>query len=270
MNIRLEGLISPVSSSKKPHSMAESRISYKALAIIIILAISYQIYISEIMEDNDELEFGDITYGLSALVSGIVALFVAKRYRGSEIFMGTYASLGIGFLFLFVGDTTYNYHVYILNEDPYPSIADVFFLLFYPFIIYHLIKNIRYFKKNLSSGLKLGVAILTLTIVSVFALISFDEIEGHSFESYFGLVFVLGSSLILSLTLLGVLVFRQSILGTAWLLLAIGIFLFTFADVWYYYLELIKEYSSSNFINTLWVLSNMLIVYALYKHRKTI
>lgn len=270
MNIRLISLTFSVSSSKKFHSMSESRIGYKPLAIIIILAISYQIYLSEIMEDNDELEFGDITYGLSALVSGIIALYVAKRYRGSEVFGGTYAALGVGFLFLFAGDTTYNYYDHILNEDPYPSLADVFFLLFYPFVVYHLIKNIVYFKKDLRSGPKLGVATLTLTVVAIFAFISFDEIEGHSFEFYFGLIFVLGSSLILSLAILGASIFRQSILGTAWLLLAIGIFLFTFADVWYYYLELTEEYSSSNFINTLWVLSNMLIVYALYKHRKII
>lgn len=222
------------------------------------------------MEDTDELEFGDITYGLSGLASGIAALYVAKRYKGSEIFGVSYAALGIGFLFLFVGDTTYNYYDYILDEDPYPSIADVFFLMYYPFVTYHLIKNIQYFKKDLSLRSKLGVIALPLTVVAVFAVISFDEVEGHSFEFYFGLVFVLGSSLILSLAILGALIFRQSILGTAWLLLAIGIFIFTFADVWYYYLELSEAYSSVHVTNTLWVLSNMIIVYALYKHKKII
>ena len=59
-----------------------------------------------------------------------MALFVAKRYKGSEIFGVTYAALGIGFLFLFVGDTIYNYYEYILDEDPYPSIADIFFLIY--------------------------------------------------------------------------------------------------------------------------------------------
>jgi len=257
-------------SSSRSHPMSESKTSYKALVIILILAISYQIYLSVIMEDDDKLELGDIMYGLSALASGTVALYVAKRYRGSEVFGGTYAALGIGFLFLFVGDTTYNYYEHILNEDPYPSMADVFFLLYYPFVAYHMIRNIKYFKKDMSFGPKLGVAALTLTIVGIFAFISFDEIQGHSFDFYFGLIFVLGSSLILSLAILGVSVFRQSILGIAWLLLAIGIFLFTFADVWYYYLELSEQYSSSHFINTLWVSSNMLIVYALYIHRKII
>lgn len=257
-------------SSKESRFLTENKVDYKPLVIIFILAISYHIYISQIMEDNDELEFGDITYGLSAFASGIVALYVGMKYRGSDIFGVTYTALGIGFLFLFAGDATYNYYEHILHEDPYPSIADLFFLIYYPFVAYHLIRNIRYFKKDLSLELKLGLSTLTAIIVLIFAVISFEEIEGHSFDFYFGLLFVFGSSIILSLAICGVAIFRQSLVGMAWLFLAIGIFLFTFADVWYYYLELNEEYSSVHATNTLWVLSNMIIVYALYKHKKVI
>ena len=258
------------STSKKFDPRSESKLDYKAIVIIVILTISYQIYISEFMEDSGELQFGSITYGLGSLISGIFALYVAKRYKGSEVFGVAYASLGIGLLFLFVGDTTYLYYEHVLEEDPYPSMADVFFVIYYPFTAYHLIRNIRYFKKDFSLSSKLFVPGLTLAIVLIFALISFDDIEGHSFDFYFGLIFVLGSSLILSLAILGVTVFRRSILGIAWLLLAVGLFLFTFADVWYYYLEIIEEYSISHFTNTLWITSNMIIVYALYKHKKII
>jgi hypothetical protein len=133
-----------------------------------------------------------------------------------------------------------------------------------------LIRNIGYFKKDFNLSSKLFVPGLTLAIVLIFAFISFNEIEGYSFDFYFGMIFVFGSSLILSLAILGVTVFRRSILGIAWLLLAVGIFLFTFADVWYYYLEITEEYSDSHFTNTLWITSNMIIVYALYKHKKII
>ena len=258
------------STPKKFDPSSENKLNYTAIGIIIILTISYQIYISEIMLDNGELHFGSITYGLGALISGIFALYVARKYRGSQIFGVTYASLGIGLLFLFAGDSTYLYYEHVLDEDPYPSIADVFFLLYYPFVAYHLIRNIGYFKKTFSLPSKLFVPGLTLAVVLIFAFVSFDEIEGHSFDFYFGLIFVFGSSLILSLAILGVTVFRRSILGVAWLLLAVGLFLFTFADVWYYYLELVEEYSDGHFTNTLWITSNMIIVYALYKHKKTI
>ena len=198
--------------SKKSDSFVNKKIDYKSLLIIAILAISYHIYISQIMENEGDLEFGNVAYGLSALVSGIAALYVGIRYRGSDIFGVTYTALGIGFLLLFAGDATYNYYEYVLDEDPYPSIVDVFFILYYPFVAYHLIRNIRYFKKDLSIELKLGISTLTVIIVLLFAIISFDEIEGHSFDFYFGLLFVFGSSVILSLVICGVAIFRQSYL----------------------------------------------------------
>ena len=258
------------SASKKFDPRSENKLNYKAIVVIIILTISYQIYISEFMLDNGEFQFGSMTYGLGALISGIFALYVSKKYAGSEVFGAAYAALGIGLLLLFAGDTIYLYYEHVLEEDPYPSIADVFFVLYYPFTAYHLIRNIRYFKKDFNLSSKLFVPGLALAIVLIFAFISFDSLEGYSFDFYFGLIFVMGSSLILSLAILGVTVFRHSILGVAWLLLAVGLFLFTFADVWYYYLELVEEYSDSHFTNTLWITSNMIIVYALYKHKKII
>jgi len=65
-------------------------------------------------------------------------------------------------------------------------------------------------------------------------------------------------------------VFRTSVLGTTWLLLATGIFIFTKADVRYYILELTEGYDLAHPTNTLWFLSFMVGIYALYKHRKVI
>ncbi|MFB5597509.1 MAG: hypothetical protein ACE5RJ_00610 [Nitrosopumilaceae archaeon] len=42
------------------------------------------------------------------------------------------------------------------------------------------------------------------------------------------------------------------------------------ADVWYYYLEEIEAFTIKDPVNTLWVLSNAIMVYALYKHKKII
>ena len=77
-------------------------------------------------------------------------MFVAKRYWGSPVFGKTTLLWQLGFIVLFVGDLVYNYYLFVLDEDPYPSIADVFFIAFYAFTGYHLVKNIKYFKKDLS------------------------------------------------------------------------------------------------------------------------
>ena len=249
---------------------AQTRVGIKAIIIIAILAIVYQIYISEFV-DEEETTFADFSYGISSLAVGITALFVAKRYKGSPVFGKTYLALGIGFILLFVGDSiVYNYYLYVLEEDPYPSIADAFFIAFYFFTGYHLIKNIKYFKKDLGIGAKVGVPVLALAMVAVFAMFTYETLADDPTVYFMGLLYVVASAATLSLAILGLTVFRHSVLGIAWTMLVIGIFLYGIADAWYYYLEELEIFSITHPVNTLWLLSNIFMVYALYKHKKTI
>jgi len=255
--------------SQTSKGSTQTRVGIKALIIIAVIAIAYQIYISEFV-DEEEITFADFSYGLSSLAVGITAIFVYKRYKGSPIFGKTYLALAIGFIILFVGDLVYNYYWMVLDEDPYPSVADVFFLAFYFFTGYHLVKNIKFFKKDLGFGPKIGVPILAVAIVVAFGLFTIETLEDDPIVWITSEIYVVASAAILSLALLGLTVFRHSVLGIAWFMLVIGIFFYSFADVWYYYLEEIEEFTIVHPVNTLWVLSNIFMVYSLYKHKKTI
>lgn len=248
---------------------SSSSITIKAIIIVIAIAAAYQYYISEFV-DEDVVSLGHFSYGLSALAVGIVAFWVAKRYRGSAVFGKTYFALALGFVLLFVGDLIYNYYSMVLLEDPYPSIADVFFISFYFFAAYHLILNIRYFKKDLGWGSKIAVPVISVLMIVGFGLFTIETLYDDPTVYYTSMAYLVSSAVVLALGLLGASVFRHSVLGIAWLLLAAGIVGYSVADVWYYYLEEIEEYSLTDPVNTLWVLSNTLMIYALYKHKKII
>ena len=251
----------------------------KALIIVALVAVGHQWYQTE-FPDDDEMQITTFSYAISSAAAAIAAFIVGKRYWGSEVFGKTYIALAIAFSLGAAGDGLYIYYDWYTDEAPWPSMADIFFLLFYLFAGYHLVKNIQYFKKDLGWGPKIGVAATAIIIIAIFAFWSLLDIEtgeidpgmieGEEFDFYFGLVFVAGSAILFALAILGAAIFRDSILGKAWLLLAAGIFFFTVADVWYYHLELTDGYTGDHFVNTLWVLSNAAIVYALYKHKKTI
>ena len=255
--------------SQMSKGQSSRSITFKAIIVVIAIAAAYQFYINEYV-DEDVVSLGHFSYGLSSLAVGIVAFWVAKRYRGSPVFGKTYFALGLGFVLLFVGDLLYNYYSMVLFEDPYPSIADVFFISFYFFAAYHLILNIKYFKKDLGWGPKIAVVIISLLMIIGFGLFTIETLFDDPTVYYTSMAYLVSSAVILSLGLLGAAVFRHSVLGIAWLLLATGIVGYTIADVWYYYLEEIEEYSLTDPVNTLWVLSNALMIYALYKHKKII
>lgn len=247
----------------------KSKFSVIGLIIVALVAIGHQIHIME-FPDDEEMTIATFSLSLGSLAAAIMSFIISKRYWGSKVFGKAYLALAISFCFVIAGDLTYIYYDWYTEEAPYPSIADVFFLLFYPFAAYHLVKNIDYFKKDLGVGPKIGVVVLTGTLVAAFAFLSIDLIEEEPLDFYLGLTFVLASSGILALALLGAIIFRQSVLGAAWLALAAGIFIYTISDVWYYYLEMIDSYSGDHLVNTLWVLGLSAVTYGLYKHKKTI
>lgn len=88
-----------------------------------------------------------------------------------------------------------------------------------------------------------------------------------NFDFYYGLIFVSASSIASAMAVLGATTFRKSLLGTVWLLLMIGVFLNTIGDVWYYNLEIFGLYTDQYVVNVIWHLSNMIMIYALFKHR---
>lgn len=257
-----------MSSDSNVSNQFESPISYKVLGLLIFLTVILYVYSLNSVDDPDAFEITDILYAFGALVCGIYGIMVALKYRGSEILGKTYFALGLGFLMLFVGDVILNYLQIVLEVDPYPSLADIFYLAYMPLAIFYLVVNIRHFKKKIDNLTILALSVLSISIILLYSALSFEELNELNFDFYFGLLYVIPSSVMLSLAILGALVFRYSVLGIPWLLIATGITIFTLADVWYYYLELFELYDGIHPVNSLWTFAFMVIVYALYKHKK--
>ena len=237
--------------------------------MILLLVLGYQILLYLEIEIEGFL-LSDIFNLLGPLIVSLAGFFVSKKYGFSNIFGKSYFSLGLGMFFLFLGEFTYMYYEYVLDTDPYPSFADIFYFLLYPFLIFHLQKNIRFFKGSIGRWEKALIITIPATIVSSYVFFSLSELREIVFDFTYGLVFVAASSITLSLAVLGVIVFRQNILVTTWILLAASIFLTTIADVWYYHIEIFGMYDYTHPINSLWIAAYCFMAYALFKHLKAI
>ena len=251
----------------------ENPIDYRILILILGLSIGFQILLFSDLSDNEEFTIDDGFYLAGILGCGIAGTIVSKKYWGSEVFGKAYLFLGIGFFSWFIGDTMYFYYDYVLKIDTWPTPADVFFVGFYVLATLHLYLNSRYFRKDWNAPMKISIIVIPIVIVATYTIVAFFEwgdYEELPFDLFYGAIFAAGSAIVLAFAVVGVSVFRQSILGKVWLLLAIGIFLSTLADVWYVYLEIFEVFTSQHPANTIWVASFMIIIYALYKHQKTI
>ena len=84
--------------------------NYKAIAIILGLSISFQIYLYLYEDETTIFEINDIIVILPQLAVGIMSLVVAARYWGSSVFGRSYFALGLGFIFYFLGDVVWEYY----------------------------------------------------------------------------------------------------------------------------------------------------------------
>ena len=248
-----------------------SSINYKVLGVIVVLTVAYQI--SLYLVDPEKFNVPEFLYLAGILACAVASFIVSKRYRGSKVFGKAYLFLGLAFVSWFIGDLGYVYYDHILQLDPYPNPFDLFFALSYVFACLHLYLNTRYFRPNWNSEMKSLVIILPIVMGVAYTLVAYAEwgdYEELPFDLVYGNIWVIGASAELGLVILGAIVFRRSVLKEVWLLLVIGIFIWTVGDIWYVYTELFEAFDNTHPTNTLWMASFMVVIYALYKHRKVV
>ena len=220
-------------------------------------------------EDIIDLAVSIVSMGTPGVLT-LVSFVVYKNYSGTKVFGRSYFSLGLAFLMIVLAEVTYIVYDLILQEDPYPSIADVFFFSYYLFAIAHLYINIKFFRAEINTGSKIWLAVSSILIIGIYSIFSFDLLGGFNFDYYYGNIFVAGSAVTFAFSILGLRSFRGGHLENAWFVLVSGFVLLTVADISYYYLELFEGYDFLHPVNLLWYSGYMVVIYALYLHRKIV
>jgi len=249
---------------------SKDRLNYKVLLIILASGVTFQIFNSIIPEREHELDLINNIISASTAITSISAFYIAKRYHGSDVFGKAYLALGAAYLVWFIGDMIWNYEEIILKVHAYPSPSDIFYFAFYPFASFYLIRNIFHWKQKFSLPTKILAIALPPLIIAIYTYLTYHQGGITNFDYYYGLIFVVGAAITFPLAILGVQVYKQSRLAVVWALIAVGILLNVIADDWQYYLEIFQQFHRVEVISALWFTSNMIIIYALYKHRKAI
>jgi len=249
-----------------------SSFDYKAIIGIVVLVISFHVIINYfVSSDNSDL-IASIFSFVNPLIVTIIGFYVASRYRKSQVFGKSHIALSLGFLSIFLGELTYMAYDIIYNIEPYPSIADVFFFLLYPFLLIYLFLNIRFFAPKLGNIAKSWIIIMPLVVLLGYSILSTTEAEISIFEFdfYYGIIFVYIVTLTLSVAVVGAFILKAGVIGKAWIILVSGILLLTIGDIWYYNLELFDGYDLTHPVNMFWYAGYWAVTYALIKHKKTI
>jgi hypothetical protein len=329
-------------------------VNYYVLTVMFAFIIFFSFANAYEPQIDSQIDFFDISLPIAQFVTGIFGLYVAKKYGWStHIFGRAYLALSLGFLIWGVGSTVFLALIASSAEIPYPGLPDVFFVVTYLLLLFHLSTIVRYFKRKFSSKDKLVLIAIPVVINIVyvmavflvpsipgsvpdllsshviiggqlfeivkadgassdfnqimvgndtFDLVPVDSYTGYpqipetdgpvdlvpivftklttNFETasfmpefwppfFAGLFYNSITTVNLALAILGMTVFRGSMLGTAWGVLLVGFILISSADIIYDFTSLYGDVRTSLAI-PLWVFGCMILSYALYLHRKNI
>jgi len=243
--------------------------NYKIFILIICLAILYQAYLLT-YEETPNLDVPEYFYLIWAMFCGIMSVVVGIKFNFHETFRTSYIALGISFFLLAFGEIIYILYSHILKIDPFPSMADVFFLASSLFAFIHLIMNINYFKNKISKKTKIILPIMGASILIAHATFSLNQIGEANLDFFVGLLYATNYSILLPLAILGIIVSWKTEFAATWLLLVIGIFFSAIAFQWWIFLEFFEEFTYRHPVNTLWIFGFMVIIFALVEHLRVL
>jgi hypothetical protein len=226
------------------------RIIY-CISAIVIITLTF-IWFSGIFTEEHWYEayiFQDVVTIAAAFLASLSLLYVAFLYKPSTKAGKIWLLFTLGLLAWTIGDIIYIYYELFTNIDPFPSIADFFYLIAFLPIYIGLIMQARLIKIPLSNQEKfIIISLFAVISIIVFITVIFLPIqEVYPIPEEELLAYIIGAlypicDLILILCVLIVFFkLRHGKINVAWILLLVGFLLDTIGDILFNWVVTVRE-----------------------------
>ena len=253
-----------------PTIRSQLRESYKIILTILVVAIAIQLS-SKIPLDFFESEIvASTAIVILPLAVAISSFTVSRNYGGSKIFGKSYFILGVSYLLFFLGEATFYFYIDSFGESEFRMFTEIMFLTSMTLLIMHIIINIRYFTEKFETYQKILLVVIPSIIVVGYGISLIGALSDNPDGYFFNLIVTAQSAVSLGLIIVAFTVFRQTALFVPWVLLLIGFLFSTMGDTLYRYTDTVASYDTADPATGLWLASSMMVIYALYKHQKSI
>jgi two-component system, sensor histidine kinase PdtaS len=236
-------------------------ISIKNIFILALLIVICSILLTIVLRNDPTLRmfFGDLFPILIDLLVVLTLFYATVRsaYYGKRV---QFAWMFIAFAFLFytVGDIIWAILELGIHLKPFPSLADAFYLIFYPLFaigIYYLPRFSFTGKEKIKIFLDMGIIVLTVGIIFwTFLIIPTLSSQQYSFANIISASYIIGDFLLFFVLLRGIYSrFDENFLPI--LFLCMGILFMIITDSIYAYQTLQGIYLSGGLLDNGWIIS---------------
>lgn len=239
-------------------------ISIRSSFIIALIIVICSLLFTVLLENNSTIltYFGDIYQILVDFVI-ILAMFyaTARSSKYGKKVQAAWMFITLAFIFYAVGDIVWAILELGIHESPFPSIADGFYLLFYPLFaigIYYLSKFSFTRTEKIKIFLDMGIIIISVGLIFwTFLVIPILSNGPDTFANTISVVYIIGDFLLFFVLLRGI--YSEHDEGILPLLfLSLSILFMIFSDIIFAVQTSQGTYISGSLLDTGWVISFVL------------
>ncbi len=237
------------------HSQPTRQMLWVGLALLLVLgALNHTLALAFGWGGEGlRLLLGDTLNLIPDFLGALLVWLVARQHQGEA--RRAWSMIALAITFYFAGDVTWAYIEQILQDDPFPSLADAFYLAFPLCLLIGLLWLPKTPLSRLES-LKLGLDVAV--IVGAAGVFSWQAFLAQAIVYYGNDYLSLGVSLaypvadLALLALLLLMALRQTSSGTYQLLLGSGLTLLIYADTTYNVQNATESYVTGTLLDSAW------------------
>jgi diguanylate cyclase (GGDEF)-like protein len=230
---------------------------------IAILYLSFVVFVLTGPQGGwiDEL-FNHYVYNALILIPAFACFHRAYTVRREAV---AWTAIGLGCVAYFLGET---YWAFVLSDaevQPYPSIADFFYLGLYPFLLLGIVLLVRQRVTEISKSMWLHGLVAAFAVAALDAAIVVDAVgsqDGLDTGALATNITYVISDLFLLMIVTGVWALTTWRPSPIWRLLGVSFLLLAIGDSIYFYQALTDSYVEGGFVDLLWPAAMLLLYVA--------
>ncbi|MEX2193468.1 MAG: HAMP domain-containing sensor histidine kinase [Nitrosarchaeum sp.] len=196
----------------------------------------------------------------------ILSMYALSRTdKIQEISKKSLFFLILSFSSWFTAEQTWNLYEHVLGIDPYPSIADFFYILAPILMFISLIIFLHPLQSKIKKTDVIFASTLSILILIPILIITFQaNSETEFFEIAIAMIYPIVDTILLIPAIIAILFSVRVEKNLFWIMILIGIVIFIIADDIFLFLVIYDEYYDGNPVDILWLTSYVIWIFAIY------
>jgi signal transduction histidine kinase len=230
--------------------------AYSLVGTLIVIASLYFVNISIGIENFSNT----ISLSVYTIVPGLLVVLsiwaITKSETIQEIPKKSLVFLVFAFSSWFIAEQTWNLYEHVLDIDPYPSIADFFYLAAPIFMFVSLTFFLKSTEKKISKKMILFSSIISLLILIPSLVATFNvSAEDEPFEVIIALTYPIVDSIVFVPAIITISFLISNRRSFFWIMIIVGLLVMLAADTAFLFLVIEDEYVDGHPVDILWVSS---------------